>query len=315
MSIFNGKKKKEDDGIVILSKPPENACGGTTKTLDTKAPKSIDSHEMVYFSAESALGWVMPPETGRRKKEPLMFISAHAVPGDDGSFVYYENSREFRGRGNRAARWAYVKENVFPKLDIAVREMDLIKSNGLHSTTHGLPENFGGSVHIEYDGGEAISFSNNQSPVLSRESADRIDSLFEGFLEGEKVALPDSQDVCEIMFEEKRKDGGFTKADLVIGDDGTAVNKKASRYSDPKIYESEKPVDAETVSFIKDCIGKNGMPAWATLPEKKYEWSSEKTLTFVYKDGQKITVTNAKRLPQSILDAFFKIELEITTKH
>lgn len=51
---------------------------------------------------------------------------------------------------------------------------------------YGLPENFGGSVSIEYASGEKISFSNNQQPILSPNTGLCIKELFSEAMKGEK---------------------------------------------------------------------------------------------------------------------------------
>lgn len=76
-------------------------------------------------------------------------------------------------------------------MNFAVSVINLAKDNGFHSETHGLPENFAGSVSIEYASGEKISFSNNQQPILSPNTGLCIKELFSEAMKGEKVSLPD----------------------------------------------------------------------------------------------------------------------------
>ncbi|MBQ7595602.1 MAG: hypothetical protein IJU45_02930, partial [Clostridia bacterium] len=80
--------------------------------------------------------------------------------------------------------------------------------------------------------------------------------------------------------------------------------------------ESEKSVDAETIDIIKNNITGNSMFAWQDLPESELSVLNEqKTITFNFLDGQSITVTNNKALPLAVGNAFFNIELELTTKN
>ncbi len=54
--LFDKKKKPEtEDGVIVVRKPEPNACGGTTETRDTRAPKTIVSEEMILFDVTSAL--------------------------------------------------------------------------------------------------------------------------------------------------------------------------------------------------------------------------------------------------------------------
>ncbi|MBQ7171359.1 MAG: hypothetical protein IJR89_03665 [Clostridia bacterium] len=310
--LFDKKEKPEgeDDGVIFIRKPKPNVCGGTTETLDTRAPKEISSEEMILFDATSALN---VPSLG--EDERLGYLSAFAAPCGEGTFLLLETEIGFRRREGKDLRWALVRESVFPALVRLVNECGLAAENGHHSSTAGLPENFGGSVHIRYASGETVSFSDNQAPVLSADTAARIADLFAGAMKGETVPLPDPADLREIRFSENREDGGYTRAALTLNADGTGTNKKASRYDGPKVYESEKPVDAETVAAIRQTVGETALLAWPGLPVSDYRPLSEKALTFTLKNGEEITVPGDRLLPDQIRDGFFRIELELATKH
>ncbi len=308
--MFKRSKEKPDDGIVVLRDPGPQVCGGTRATLDTRAPKEISSEEMILFDATSALN---VPSLG--EDDRLGYLSAFAAPCGEGTFLLLETAIGFRRRDEKDLRWALVRESVFPALVRLVNECGLAAENGHHSSTAGLPENFGGSVTVRYASGETVSFSDNQAPVLSLETAERIADLFAGAMKGETLPLPDPADLREIRFCENREDGGYTRAALTLNADGTGTNKKASRYDGPKVYESEKPVDAETVSSIRQTAAETGLFAWAGLPVSDFKPLSEKTLTFVFGGGEEISVPGDRILPDQIRDGFFRIELEMTTKH
>ena len=310
MSIF--KKKNRDDvpeGIVITSRTQPLTCGGTDAYIDTKAPKAITSEEMTLFDVTSAFRTLAIDGSDR-----LDYVSAFAAPCAGGSFVFLE-TRMLSNYDEPRREWALLKENIFPKLVALVREYELAKDNGRHSQTHGLPENFGGSVDIRYASGERISVSDNQSPVIAYDAGVAIAQAFAEALAGERAALPELSELTAIRFAEERENGGFTRATLTLNADGTGTNAKSSRYDDPTVYESEKPVDAETVAAVRDNIARCGMLAWGGLPDSDYKRGPEKSLTFVFADGAEITVPDGKRLPWSIQGGFFNVELEMKTKH
>jgi len=317
--MFNFIKKKngetENDDIVILRKTAPGTCGGTDAYLDKKAPNTIVSEDMISFDVTSALGYSQeqfPEPYGK-----MGYVSAFAEPAGEGTFVFLSKGDVPRRLAEKTKSWAVIKKNVFPELDRIVRENDIAKNNGFHSTTHGLPENFGGGIYIEYASGEKISISDNQSPVLSVKTAVEIARFFDEALKSERVELPDVSSVKEIRFSEERKNGGFTKAVLTLLPDGTGVNAKKQKFDSPEVYETEKPVDADTVSKIKSVIVEKGLFAQALLPEENNRFSinENKTLTFVLEDGAEITVKNRRVLPKPISGGFFDIELEMTTKH
>ena len=310
--IFKKKDKKKDDGVVVLRKTEPGMCGGTDATQDTKAPKVIESKELTVFDVSTRLNCY--PRT--EDSEVLGRISAFAAPSGDNTFLFLCKEYGFSRRGNdRDCNWALIKENVLPKLAELIAECDLAKNNGYHATTHGLPENFGGSVDIRYASGEKISFSNNQHSMVSAEAGVKIAEFFDTAMKKERVPLPDASDLVGIRFSEERANGGYTRAIMTINEDGTATNRKTARYDDPTVYESEKTIDAATVEAIKKNINDCAVLAWEHLPESEYKFGADKKMTFVFADGTEITVAEGKRVPNEIHNGFFNIDLEITTKH
>ena len=303
------------DGIVVISSTEPGMCGGTDATQDTRAPKEIASEDMIFFSATSALGGVCVLPEANSAPSPYSYVSAFAAPAGDGCFIFLSTRVGFGVGGESKAEWALVRENVFPALVRLTRECGLAESNGRHSTTHGLPENFGGSVDIRYAGGERISFSNNQFPVFTPVTGSRIAETLTRAMEGERLPLPDLSGLREIDYDEEREDGGFTRAALKLLPDGTGVNAKSSRYSDPTVYQSEKPVERETVDAIKENIKRTGILAWAGLPESGFKLGGDKKLTFVFDGGESVTVRSNLLTPGQIGGGFFNIELEMTAKH
>lgn len=300
---------KPPENIEIISKPEPNACGGTYAYRDHDLKKTVESRDVVYFSATSALGNYMDPN------ERLGWVSAFAVKAQVGSFVFLGTSKYSGGRAPSEKRWALVKEDVFPRLADLTENLKLAEHNGYFSRTAGLPEDFGGSVEIKYASGERIAFSDNQSPILRSEQGREIAALFKELLTLEPVHLPSADGIREVRFCEKRKDGGFTETRLTIDPDGSGENVKKQRFSEPRIYESSKRVEKETVDKIRETVSGKGLLIWAYLPDSGYEPLSEKTLTFVFDSGEEITVKDARAVPDPLRGAFFDVELELTTKN
>ncbi|MBO4326087.1 MAG: hypothetical protein J5950_02305 [Clostridia bacterium] len=322
---FFRKKKDKDtenesvDGkgkgrVIVLKKTKPGMCGGTDATQDTRAPKEILSREMTLFDVTSALG-SLPRDSELTLDEEIGFVSAFAAQAGDNTFLFLEKGDGFRRYAEKTSSWALVRGNVFPELVTLVNDCRIAANNGFHSTTHGLPENFGGSIDIRYASGERISISDNQSPLIGPVTGYKIAKLFERLLGGEKAVLPDVSLLSEIRFEEERKAGSFTHATLKFLPDGTGVNHKKSCYDSANVYESEKTVDAETVGKIKKNIADNGLLAWAELPSNGYNSGEKKKLTFVFESGEEIIVSGDKKTPDQLRSAFFAIELEMTTKH
>ena len=134
-------------------------------------------------------------------------------------------------------------------------------------------------------------------------------------MKGEAVKLPDISTLLSVRFDEKRKDGGFTKAELTLGADGAGTVRKSCRYSGPDTYETVKEVGAETVSAVKDIISSSGLLAWAGLPGTDPVTDTERSLTFSFRGGTEITVPDGRRVPDRIRRGFFDTELEISVKN
>ena len=288
--------------ITILKKTEPNVCGGTDSYMVDDAPKRIRSTDMTSFDVSCV---IYPPDYASGNPCPE-FVSAFAVPADGAWLLLLETGPGLGRRGECEIKWALVKDDPFPALVKIVNERELAKNNGFHSQTHGLPDNFGGSIDIRYASGEKIGISDNQGTVLGYQAGKEIIGVFEKALAGEKIALPDPEALCAIDFEETHSGGGYTKARLTIGKDGAGVNDKESKYDGPTVYTSRKPVEAEVVSEIKKTIASCGLFAWGRLPEKDNRYGDACRMTFLLKDGTSITVDNGRLLPS---------QLEISVKH
>ncbi len=311
LGLFKGDGMKGDRDIEILSKTSPGMCGGTDAYRDKKAPKTIKSEKMVLFDVSCSFTTLVLPENV--EGEIVRYFSAYAVPSEKGSFVVLVTRKDHWSPSVKS--WALLENDIFPDLVELVKECDLCRNNGVHHTTHGLPENFGGSVHIEYASGETISFSNNQTPILAFETGQKIVELFREAMQGKRVQFPDVSGLKEIVFYEERKDKGFTEARLAFNPDGTGTNRKRSKYENTGIFESEKPVDADTMAAIRGNIESSGILAWEGMPKHEYPWMADARMTFVFENGESVTVDKDTNVPGFISNGFFNIELEMTTKH
>ena len=253
-----------------------------------------------------------PKETEEEQK--LGFVSAFAVPDGNGrGFLLYLTTGEYaRKRAPKKRAWAFVRKDVFPALVSLAKECGLAKENGHHSSTAGLPENFGGSISVRYASGETISVSNNQSPVLTRETAFRIVRLFEEAMQGEKAVLPDLSDLTEISCEECRKNGGYTKARLTILPDGSGVVRSSSKYDRPEVFENEHPMEAGRVAGILSKIAENGILAWSGLPASAFGFGRDRTTSFFFRNGQSVVIEGDKVLPEGLSSVLWDVQREMT---
>ena len=297
--------------IEIISETKGNICGGTDAVRYKNAPKKIISEDMCFFSVTSALNSFIPLSERNGKPESMRYISAFALPYKNGTFLFLQTVAGFQKYKEKNGEWVLIKENVFPLFVKLVNDCNLAENNGFHSRTHGLPQNFGGEINIVYKSGEKISISDNGTPLISTETAQKIAKLFKTAVNKEKFELPCADEITEIHFAENRSDGGFVKATLSVNPDGGKL-KKSLKFGDGEIFDSEKEMEKEKVSAIKKTVETCGILAWENFPDKEYKCGSEKSLTFNFTDGREITVTNGKLVPDQIEGAFFDIELLLT---
>jgi hypothetical protein len=308
------KIKPTANDVVVIKRSDPKSCGGTDATQNINAPKTINSDKIVFFSVTSALH---PSKKVSHETENIApgYVSAFGIPVKNGTFLFLETGRSFSCHDKRNFSWALVKDDPFTELAQIVKCHNLAKNNGFHSRTHGLPENFGGSVEILYDDGEEISFSNNQVPVISSDAGTEIAQFFTEKMNGEKALLPDTDSLSEICYCEERGDGGSLKADLHILNDGSGVIKRASRNSEGTEYTNDIPVDKARVDEIKKIISNHGMFAWQGAIDAKHHVKENSKITFGFANGEEIVVEDHRSLPEKISVAFFNIKLEIAVKH
>lgn len=300
--------------IKILKQTKPGMCGGTDATLDTGAPRTVDSREIVFFEASSMAP--LPPDNIRKSRDVLHGFYAFAYPSGLGVFTLLELKAQRFQDTPRVCEFALLEDDFLPELAELITRHKVAENNGFHSRTHGLPENFGGSVTVRYKSGELISISDNQTPILTYSACADFAALFKKALSGSKAACPSPDNISLIKYREERGEDDFRRAALTILADGSGVIKKESRFSGPDIYESEKPVSPETVSAILRNIADTGLLLWNALPESSYPGgSAEKELAFVLRDGSELVIPGDRDPPEPIRQGFFNVELELNVKN
>ncbi|MBR2109228.1 MAG: hypothetical protein IJ932_04690 [Ruminococcus sp.] len=297
----------------MFNNPP--MCGGTSKSYDENAPKEIKSEDMTLFKIETALT-PMGVMVGSQGAAPVKtawfrFISVYAAKCESGVFVlFYAHNRNDK----KEFGWSYIKDDIFPELVSAVNNYNLAKSNGSHSFTYGLPENFGGEVRVDYSSGERIDFSTNRNPVISVDFAVWLYDFFSEALKKDSVELPDASKIKTIRFDSKRSGGGYTH--IVLTQNGDVCSYSRERKFDfPDIYKDEKELPSELMDKFRGIINDNAMSVWHMLPENGFDKIEEKSMTFVFDDGTEIEVPSDRVLSSTISGAFFNIELELDSNN
>ena len=141
--------------------------GGVQHSEDTGAPKTISSTKIISFHCEFSTTDLMmdsSPIAGR-------YHTLHA----DSSGANYEA----RGGGTVYDEREFTPDEAFfDALQKIVAKYDFAQYNGQYYTVSGLPPDHGAKLNIQYDSGESIQCSNNQSCFIPLEAMEEIVSLF-----------------------------------------------------------------------------------------------------------------------------------------
>ena len=285
-------------------------CGGVTRRIDSKAPKQIKSTDMVLFSADSAL----QPSVGESLDDcangRIDYISGYAAKLEGGCFLILDARNRF---GREEFAKAFVTADIFPSLVKMTDEAQLAAHNGIHSFTHGLPMNFGGSVRIDYADGEQIAYSANQSPVFGVRFGIGLYELFSDYMGKERVKLPDVRQITAVsLYSESSFD--TVSLDLIPDTDGGYVINKRYKFEEPKVFRYSDKVPDTVIESVRSKVAESYMLIWDRFPKDGLQ-PIKKTLTLVFADGSRFCVENDRALPLLFSSAFQELESILTAKY
>lgn len=154
-------------GCTKSSHDTDDIDGGVQHSVDTNAPKTIVSTQIISFHCEFSATDLMldsSPIAGRYHT-----LRATQTGG----------SYEARGGGTVYSKREFIPDEAFFKaLQQIVAKYDLAQYNGKSYTVSGLPPDHGAKVDIRYASGESIYASNNQSCFIPLEAMEDLVNLF-----------------------------------------------------------------------------------------------------------------------------------------
>ena len=154
-------------GCTRLTYDTDDIDGGVQHFEDTGAPKTISSTKIISFHCEfSTTDLMMDSSPIAGRYHTLHAESSGANYEARGGGTVYDE-REFKP-----------DEAFFDALQKIVAKYDFAQYNGQYYTVSGLPPDHGAKLNIQYDSGESIQCSNNQSCFIPLEAMEEIVSLF-----------------------------------------------------------------------------------------------------------------------------------------
>ncbi len=282
-------------------------CGGLSQHINNDAPKTIESRDMIFFSAQSSFRTLVSNCPIKEEYAWIDFISVYAVKINDGSFLCL-NARDAYERHESV--WAFVKKDIFPKLADMVISARFAEKNGIYRFINGLPQNFGGEVHAGYASGEKLGFSDNQTPVFSKQLGTELYELFSEAMKAEHLPLPDAEKITGVKLYEKNS-SGYSSAELKKNPDGSYTLLRTYKFEAPEPHEYIKEAGAEVIEKIRKIAASCAVMMWDKFPQREYQSIIQKSLTFTLSDGSKITVPDDRISPLPLSNAFYSIEREL----
>ena len=154
-------------GCTKPSHDTDDIDGGVQHSVDTNAPKTITSTQIISFHCEFSSTDLMldsSPIAGR--------YHTLQVTQTGGSY-------EARGGGTVYNEGEFKPDEAFFKaLQQIVAKYDLAQYNGKSYTVSGLPPDRGAKLDIRYASGESIYASNNQNCFIPLEAMEELVDLF-----------------------------------------------------------------------------------------------------------------------------------------
>ena len=139
----------------------QDCCGGKHESVDSSAPKVIESDELISFSYAD------------RK------ISCSCQLCDDGLYVSANGGNSSRRDGTRfCVRYRSCTDFLLGKLNSIIKSHELARNNGYHCTVDGLPNGCGDYIKAEYKSGEMLYMNSNQTPTVGYPADDEIYDAF-----------------------------------------------------------------------------------------------------------------------------------------
>lgn len=279
-----------------------DVCGGSTSYHDSKAPKEITCEDIDYFEVECSF-------VSLADQPPYSYIYGYAAKVDAGVLAALICSNEFsfaKGSENRSAV-AIVSPEVLGELQRVVAKYEFAKHNGASHYVNGLPQDFGGSVRIDYASGEYIRFNDNQCPVIDAQAGVEIADILTRFIEQRRCATPDPAGIVAVTYHETRGEDNFSHYRM----EGSTLISKMQFGKGDTLYEHEFAVNESAMEEVRVMVAKSALLGWTGLRERGHKVIEDRVeqVIFTMDDGREIVVDDNMEGPRPASRAVFDIQM------
>lgn len=276
---------------------------GSAESRDSGAPKTIVSQDIENFSLDCSFATM-------GNAHAYHHVYAYASKVDAGVLVAlsYNTNQWQSENGENYSAVALTDGEVLGELQAIVRKYDFAKNNGRSYYVNGLPQNFGGSVHISYASGETIDFSNNQSPIISADAASEAVDILKDRIENKAITTKDADDIVAVSYLRDTDEFNYEHVKL----EGDSLFSEA-RYGEDenRLFTHGCKVPADSLDSIRKTAKAAAMLEWTGLFE--YDWDmykqSVEQIVLTLSDGTEVSIKEAMKKPGPASNVIFSIRM------
>lgn len=290
-SVMNEQMPGDDASSTMIT------GGSDTKYLDL--PKAIQSEEIVHFSVDCNFAY-----SSNEKK--YTYVYGYATKVEGGALVGLSYRKDGEQNEAEYTKLKLVGNEVFSDLQKLVKKHNFASNNGYTHFTSGLPENFGGSVNINYASGEQIIVSDNQSIVISLDAGEEMVGILQKYMDAAYDSPNYAGDIVAVSYKEQTGKDIYTQYYL----DGTRFLYESKLGKNQKVYKKEYALPQDMLYKIRDIANTNSLLDWSGMRQSEQNTVDpvSRQLVFSMRNGNEIMVTDSSFAPMISNGATFAIQ-------
>lgn len=238
--------------------------GGSYTNVDKKAPTEIVSEEIDSFSCEVYTNAFSKLDDGL----------------DWGKYVFKVNRDEESGRLTGTYSFTDSHDNLIrpefafepdgeflKRVDQIIKDSNIVKINGTHHKTNGIPDEFGSDISVKYSSGEYISCSDNQSSQIGCGIIKAFNDLF--YTASGAAAYYESDDLNSLYLSVYEKDKYSLWIYAYREPDGTCSLKATEKIEKKQTSYGPKTIDKTVMDYVADEYEKNELGSINEYPRRE----------------------------------------------
>ena len=249
--------------------------GGSYTNVDKKAPTEIVSEEITSFSCkvytnafselDEGLDWGKYEFKVSRDEETGKYTGTYSFTDSHADLIRPEFTFEPDGE--------FIK-----KVDQIIKDSNIVKINGTHHKTNGIPDEFGSDISVKYSSGEYISCSDNQSSQIGCSIIKEFNDLF--YTASGAAAYYESDDLNSLYLSVYERDKYSLWIYAYREPDGTYSLKATEKTEKKQTPYGPKTIDKTVMDYVADEYEKNELGSINEYPRRETEVYYDMELRF-----------------------------------